>query len=62
MKDFLSKYYQNNKERKQKNFVKHIRNLSKEEKKNDNIVVNNTKAYYKMENKSLLSIKKCFTK
>ena len=36
--------------------------LKKEKKKSDNIVVNDTKIYQKMKNKSLLSIEKNVTK
>ena len=40
-----------------KNASKRYQSLSKEEKrKNDNTVVNNTKTYQKLKNKSLLSI------
>ena len=44
-----AKYYQNNKERLQKNLVKDIKIfLKKKKKKNDNMVVNDTKIYQKM--------------
>ena len=63
-KDSSAKYYQNNKERPQKKLVKDIvhkrkkvKGLSKEYKeKTDNMVVNDTKIYHKIKNKSLLSI------
>ena len=43
--------------------VKNIKDvLKKENKKSDNIVVNDTKIYQKMKNKSLLSIEKNVTK
>ena len=50
-------YYQNNKERLQKKFVKDIKVFLKKKKK-ENMVVNHTKIYLKMINKSLLSIDK----
>ena len=67
-KDSSAKYYQNNKETLQKKLVDDIKVfLKKKKKKGDNTVVNNTKIYEKMKNKSLLSIekilqneKKCF--
>ena len=59
-KDSSAKCYQNNKERLQKKkLVKTIKVfLKKEKKKSVNMVVNDTKIYQKMKNKSLLSIKK----
>ena len=43
--------------------VKNIKDvLKKENKKSDNIVVNDTKIYQKVKNKSLLSIEKNVTK
>ena len=59
-KDSSAKCYQNNKERLQKKkLVKTIKVfLKKEKKKSVNMVVNETKIYQKMKNKSLLSIKK----
>ena len=58
-----AKYYQNNKERLQKNLVKDIKVfLKKKKKKSDNMVVNDTKIYKKMKNKSLLSIEKAIVK
>ena len=54
-KDLSGKYYQNNKERLQKKLVKDIKVfLKKKKKKSDNMVMNNTKIYQKMKNKSLL--------
>ena len=50
-------YYKNNKERLQKKFVKDIKVFLKKKKK-ENMVVNHTKIYLKMINKSLLSIDK----
>ena len=50
-------YYENNKERLQKKFVKDIKVFLKKKKK-ENMVVNHTKIYLKMINKSLLSIDK----
>ena len=56
-KNSSAKYYQNNKEIIQKKLVKDIKVfLSKKKKKSDNMVVNDTKIFQKMENKSLLSI------
>ena len=64
-KDSSAKYYQNNKERPQKKLVKDIvhkrkkvkEGLSKEYKeKTDNMVVNDSKIYHKIKNKSLFSI------
>ena len=52
------KYFKDNKEKLQKT-CKRYQSLSKEEKeKNRNIVVNDTKIYQKMKNKSWLSIEK----
>ena len=67
-KDSSAKYYQNNKETLQKKLVDDIKVfLKKKKKKSNNMVVNDTKIYEKMKNKSLLSIekilqneKKCF--
>ena len=54
-KDLSGKYYQNNKERLLKKLVKDIKVfLKKKKKKSDNMVMNNTKIYQKMKNKSLL--------
>ena len=62
-KNSSAKYYQNNKERLQKNLVKDIKVfLKKKKKKSDNMVVNDTKIYKKMKNKSLLSIEKAIVK
>ena len=53
------KYYQENKERLQKKLMKDIKIfLMKKKKKSNNMVVNVTKIFQKMENKSLLSIEK----
>ena len=58
-KDSLAKYYQNIKER----LVKDIKVfLKKKKKKSNNMVVNDTKIYQKMKNKSLLSIEKKYYK
>ena len=57
-KDSSAKY-QNNKESLQKNLVKDIKVFLKKKKKtNGNMVVNDTKIYQMMKNKSLLSIEK----
>ena len=56
-KDLSAKYYQNNKERIQKKLVQDEKVfLKKGKKKSDNMVVNDTKIYQKMKNKSFLSI------
>ena len=53
------KYYQENKEILQKKLMKDIKIfLMKKKKKSNNMVVNVTKIFQKMENKSLLSIEK----
>ena len=58
-KDSSAKYYQNNKERLQKELIKDIKVFLKKKKiKSNNMVVNDTKIYQKMKSKSLLSIKK----
>ena len=58
-KDSSAKYYQNNKERLQKNLVKGIKVfLKKKKKKSNNMVVNDVKIYQKMKNKGFLSIEK----
>ena len=56
-KDSSNKYYQNNKERLQKKIDIKIF-LKKKKKKRNNMVINDIKIYWKMENKSLLSIEK----
>ena len=57
-KDSSAKY-QNNKEILQKNLVKDIKVFLKKKKKtNGNMVVNDTKIYQMMKNKSLLSVEK----
>ena len=59
-KDSSTKYYQNNKERLQKKSVKDIKVLvRKTKKKSGNMVLNNTKIYQKMKNKSLLRKTPC---
>ena len=58
-KSTSAKYYQNNKERLQKRLMKDNKVfLKKKNKTRDNMVVNNTKIYQKME--SWLSIEKIF--
>ena len=53
-KNSSAKYYQNNKERLQKKYVKDIKVfLTKKKKKINNMVMNDTKVYEKMKNKSL---------
>ena len=59
-KDSSAEFYQNNKERLQRQFVKDIKVFLKKKKKSDNMVVNDTKIYQQMNNKSLLSIKKYY--
>ena len=54
-KSLSAKYYQENKERLQKKFMK---DLSKAEKEKSNMIMNDTKIYQKMKNKSLLSLEK----
>ena len=56
-KELSAKYYQNNKERLQRKARERYQSLSKM-KKSNNTVVNDTKIYQKMKNKSLLSKKK----
>ena len=54
-----AKYYQNNKEKLQKKASERYQSPSKEEKeKTDSMVVNDTKVYQKMKNKSLLTVEK----
>ena len=58
-KNLSAKYYQENNERLQKNLVKDIKIfLRKKKKKSSNMVVNVTKIFQKMKNKSLLSVEK----
>ena len=58
-KNLSAKYYQENKERKQKKLVKAIKIfLGKKKKKSDNMIVNVTKIFQKMKNKSFLTIEK----
>ena len=62
-KTLSAKYYQENKERLQKNNKKKLAKdmkifLKKEKKKSKNIVVNVTKVSQKMKNKSLLNTEK----
>ena len=61
-KNLSAKYYQENKERLQKKFVKDIKILPRKKKKKDNnMVVTSTKISQKMKNKGLLSIEKDIT-
>ena len=60
-KDSLVKYYQNNKKKLQKNLVKDIKVFLKKKKKT-NMVVNDTKIYKNMKNKSWLSTEKFIMK
>ena len=57
-KNLSAKYYQDNKERLQKKARERYQNLSKKEKKSDNMVVDITKISQKKKKKSLLSIEK----
>ena len=58
-KDSLATYYKNNKERLQRKLMKDIKVfVKKKKKKSDNIVVNDTKIYQEIKNKSLLKIGK----
>ena len=57
-KTLPARYYQENKERLQKKARERHRNLPKEEKKSNKMVVNVKKISQKMKNKSLLSIEK----
>ena len=58
-KTLSAKYYQENKERLQKNLTKDINIFLKmKKKKSGNMAVNVTKTSQKMKNKSLLSIEK----
>ena len=59
-KDSSAKNYQNNKKKTTKKSHGRDKSLSKEEneKKGNIMVVNNTKIYQKMKNKSLMSIEK----
>ena len=58
-KDSSAKYFQNNKESLQKKARERYQSLSqKEKKKSNNMVVNYTKIYEKMKNKSLWVQKK----
>ena len=59
-KNLSAKYYQENKEsHKKKKLVKDIKIfLKKKKKKSDNMVVNVTKLFQKMKNKSLLTVEK----
>ena len=60
-KNFSAKYCQENKETLQKKLVKDIKIfLKKKKKKSDNMVVNVTKSFQKMKNRSLFSIEKKF--
>ena len=52
-------YYENNKERQQKKLVKDIKVfLEINKKKSNNMIMNNTKIYNKIKNRTLLSIEK----
>ena len=53
-KNLLAEYYHENEERLQVKANERYQNLSKEGKKNDNMVVNETKIYQKMKNKACL--------
>ena len=58
-KSLSAKYYQENKERLQKNLVKDVKiRLKRKEKRSNNVVVNVVKIFQKMKSKSLLNIKK----
>ena len=62
-KDSSAKYDQNNKERLQKKLMKDFKVfLKKKKKKSNNMVVNDTKIYQKIKNKSWLSIEKSIIK
>ena len=62
-KDSSAKYYQNNKERLQKKLVKDFKVfLKKKKKKSNDMVVNDTKIYQKIKNKSWMSIEKSIIK
>ena len=60
-KDSSVKYYQNNKKKLQKELVKDIKVFLKKKKKT-NMVVNDTKIYKNMKNKSWLSTEKFIMK
>ena len=52
-------YHENNKERQQKKLVKDIKVfLEIKKKKSNNMIMNNTKIYNKIKNRTLLSIEK----
>ena len=58
-KRLSAKYYQENKERLQKNLVKDVKiRLKRKEKRSNNVVVNVIKIFQKMKNKILMSINK----
>ena len=58
-KSLSAKYYQENKERLQKNLVKDVKiRLKRKEKRSNNVVVNVVKIFQKMKSKSLLNIRK----
>ena len=62
-KDSSAKYYQNNKERLQKKLVKDFKVfLKKKKKKSNDMVVNDTKIYQEIKNKSWMSIEKSIIK
>ena len=57
--DSSAKYYQNNLERLQKKARERYQSLSKKEKEeSNNMLLNDSKIYQKMKNKSLLSIER----
>ena len=62
-KNSSAKYYQNNKERLQKKYVKDIKVfMTKKKKKTNHMVMNDTKVYQNMKNKSFFVEyrKKCY--
>ena len=62
-KTLSAKYHQENKEtpqKKKKTICKRYQNLSKEEKENDNMILNITKISQRIKSKSLLSTEKFF--
>ena len=57
--DSSAKYYEDNKERLQKKLMKDIKVfLGRKKKKSNNMIMNNTKIYQNMRNKSWLGIEK----
>ena len=61
-KTLSAKYYQENKERSQKNVIDIKFSLKKKKLKSNNMVLNVTKISHKMKNKSLLSIEKKYSR